>query len=182
MSLALRKLPSPLSALLMAGALILGCGGCEYQDGVPLRASPTSTDPTPPPSFIALSTPDPEAAAVQERMEIIRKDLQAAAPDGVSGASGSPAMSISTNELPSGKYIVASKCLDASEAELVVVGTGGAVLLETTFICGEPVVHPLEAAGVLEISAKVTDAIPAQEAAATVGFLLARATGATPSP
>ncbi|MGX9899944.1 hypothetical protein ACW0JT_08530 [Arthrobacter sp. SA17] len=118
-------------------------------------------------------------------MEVVYEHLLAAAPDGVSGTSGgaggSGGMSISTHALPSGKYIVASECLDASEAELVVVGQGGAVLLQTTFICGEPVVHQLEAAGVLEISTKVTDAIPAREAVAVVGFRLARATGTTPS-
>jgi hypothetical protein len=90
-------------------------------------------------------------------------------------------MSISTYALSSGKYILASECLDASEAELVVVGQGGAVLLQTTFICGEPVVHQLEAEGVLEISAKVTEVAPSQEASAIVGFRLARATGTTPS-
>ena len=174
----------PLSALFVAGGLLLGCGGCEYDDGAPLGASPISSDPSLPPSFTPFPTLDPEEAAAQDRnAEIIRKHLVAAAPDGVSGADGTAGgVSTSTNALPSGKYVVAAECLGASEAELVVVGPEGGVLLQTTFVCGEPVLHELEAAGVLSISARVTDANPAQEAGARVGFQLARAAGATPSP
>lgn len=184
MSPALRKLPPLLSALLMAGVLLLGCGGCEYDDGAPLRASPTSTDPSLPPSFTAFPTLDPEEAAAQDRnAAVMRRHLVAAAPDFVAAADGTArGVSTSARALPPGKYIVASECLGASEAELVVVGAEGAVLLQTTYMCGEPVVHELEAAGDLSISTRVTDANPGEQAGARVGFQLARATGATPSP
>jgi hypothetical protein len=178
------RLHPPLPALLMAGVFLLACGGCEYDDGAPLRASPSSSDPSLAPPVPAFPTLDPEAAAAQDRnAAIIRKHLVAAAPDRVSGAGGTAdGVSTRTPPLPSGKYIAAAECLGASEAELVVLGTGGAVLLQTTFTCGEPAVHELEAAGVLSISARVTDENPPQEAGARVGFQLARATGATPSP
>jgi hypothetical protein len=184
MNPAFGKLRPPLPALLMAGVLLLACGGCEYDDGAPLRASPTSSDPGLAPSLPAFPTLDPEEAAAQDRnAAIMRRHLLAAAPDFVTAADGpADGVSTSTPPLPSGKYIAAAECLGASEAELVVLGTGGAVLIQTTFACGEPTVHELEAAGVLSISARVTDENPPQEAGARVGFQLARATGATPSP
>ncbi|WP_461164637.1 hypothetical protein [Arthrobacter sp. R4-81] len=186
MSPALGRLLPPLSALLMAGVLLLGCGGCEYDVGAPPRASSTSSDPSLPPSFTAFPTLDPEVAAAQDRnAAIMRRHLAVAAPDLISGADGpADGVSTSTKALPSGKYIVASECLGASEAELVVVGTGGAVLLQTTYLCGEPVVHELDAAGALSISTRVTGEKPAPGAGARVGFHLGRATApqATPSP
>jgi hypothetical protein len=161
----------------MAVALLLGCGGCEYDEGAPVRASPTSTDPSLPPTFTAFPTLDPEEAAAQDRnAAIMRRHLVAAAPDFVAGADGTAdGVSTSVDALPPGKYIVASECLGASEAELVVVGAEGAVLLQTTYMCGQPVVHELEAAGDLSISTRVTDANVPQKAGARVGFQLARA-------
>lgn len=113
----------------------------------------------------------------------MQRHLMAAAPDFVASADGTArGVSTTTRALPSGAYIVASECLGASEAELVVVGAEGAVLLQTTYMCGEPVVHELEAAGDLSISTRVTDANVAQKAGVRVGFQLAKATGATLSP
>lgn len=184
MNPALGRLRPPRSALLMTGVLLLGCGGCAYDDGAPLTASPTSSDPGIPPSVTEFPTLDPEVAAAQDRnAAIMRRHLLAAAPDFVTSADGpADGVSTSTDPLPPGKYIVAAQCLDASEAELVVIGTEDAVLLQTTFMCGEPVVHELEAAGVLSISTRVTGDKPGEEAGVRVGFQLARATGATPSP